>query len=82
MKTKKEKLWYIALIVLDVLAILSTWNYMTSALKKSIAIARGNPFSDTAVYGFGVAMLAAVFSPIALMLELVMLVYLIGEVLG
>jgi hypothetical protein len=82
MKTKKEKLWYIALIVLDVLAILWTWNYMTSALKKSIAIARGNPFSDTAVYGFGVAMLAAVFSPIALMLELVMLVYLIGEVLG
>jgi len=82
MKTKKEKLGYIVLIALDVLAILWTWNYMTSTLKKSIAIAQGNPFSDTAVYGFGMAMLAAIFSPIMLMLELVMLVYLIGEVIG
>ena len=82
MKSKKEKLWYIVLIALDVLAMLMTWDYMTPALKKSITIAQGNPFSDTAVYGFGLAMLAAIVSPIMLILESVMLVYLIGEVVG
>jgi hypothetical protein len=82
MKTKKEKLWYTILIVLDVLAILATWNFMKSTLDNSMAMARGNPFSDTAIYSFGIAMLAAIFSPIMLILELVTLVYLVGGVIS
>jgi ABC-type transport system involved in multi-copper enzyme maturation permease subunit len=82
MKTKKEKLLYAVLIVLDVLAILATWNFMKSTLNNSIAIVQENPFSDTAVYSSSIAMLATIFSPIMLILELVVAIHLIGEVMG
>jgi hypothetical protein len=82
MASLKEKLGYILLIIVDVVAALFTWQYMVSLIHRSLEVARRNPLSQETVNAMSLAVAGFIFGAVMLILELVALADLIERVVS
>jgi hypothetical protein len=82
MASPKEKLGYIILIIVDVVAALFTWQYVVSLIHRSLEIARRNPLSQETVDTMSLAAAGFIFGAVMLILELVALAVLVERVVS
>jgi hypothetical protein len=82
MASPREKLGYVILIIVDVVAALFTWQYMVSLIHRSLEVARRNPLSQETVNAMSLAVAGFVSGAAMLILELAALAHLVEGVVS